>query len=117
MDPRELVALVLRHHDLAASQVVKDATREGYSWADAPAPDFAGPRCRAVYAGLVELFAWRQGREPPSWTASVGPAPAPVYLSRDARASSLLRKWLEEDSPAPLKSRNVFAFGQCLDVL
>jgi len=117
MVPRELVLAVLRHDDLSASQFVKDAKRAGFSWADAPAPDFAGPRARAVYAGLVELFAARQGRKPPEWTAAVGAAPAPVYLASGARSSRAMRRVLEEDSPAPLKRRNVFAFGQCLDVI
>ncbi len=121
MVPRDLVLAVLRHDGLSARQFVKDAKRAKFSWADAPAPDFTGPRARAVYAGLVELFAARQGREPPEWTASVGAAPAAVYLAKGARGSAreskVLRRWLEEDSPAPLKKRNVFAYGQYLDVL
>ncbi len=117
MDPRELVLAVLRHDDLSARQLVKNGKREGFVWAEAPAVDFAEPRELAVYAGLVELFAEREGRSPPGWTAGVGAAPAPVYLMRAARSSAIVRRWLEADSPAPLQSRNGVALGQYLDVL
>jgi hypothetical protein len=117
MNPRELLLAVLRRDDLSARQLVKDAAREGFSWTDAPAPDFRGPRARAVYAGVVELLAARKGQRPPSWTASVGPAPAAVYLVTGARKSPSMRRMVEQDSPAPLKRRNVLAPGQYLDVL
>jgi hypothetical protein len=112
MNPRELVLAVLRRHDLSARQLVKDAAREGFSWADAPAPDFRGRRARAAYAGLVELFAERKGQQPPEWTAGVAAAPRPVYL-----VSRSMRRMVERDSPAPLKRRNVLAPAQYLEVL
>jgi hypothetical protein len=117
MNPRELVTAVVRGRDLSARQIVKDARRAGFSWANAPAPDFGGPRTRAVYAALVELFASREGQQPPAWTATVGAAPAPVVLVRSAKTSKTMRRMVEHDSPAPLKKRNVFATSQFLDVL
>jgi hypothetical protein len=117
MNPRELVFAALRDDDLRLRQIVKDAKRDGYLWANAPAPDFRGPRVRAVYAGLVELFAARQGHAPPAWTAGVGAAPKPVVLVHAAKKSKAMRRLVERDSPAPLKSRNVLATGQYLDVV
>jgi hypothetical protein len=117
MDPRELVLAALRHDDLSARQLVKDGKEEGFVWAEAPALDFVEPNARAVYAGLVELFAEREGLTPPAWTAEVGAAQTPVYLAKDAQTSKAVRQVVERDSPAPLKKRSVFAFGQYLDVL
>ena len=117
MNPRELVVAVLRRDDLWARQLVKDALREGFCWADAPPPDFRGARARAVYAGLVELFAARNGQKPPEWTARVGAAPAAVYLVPGARKSKRTQRMVERDSPAPLKKRNVLATAQYLEVM
>jgi hypothetical protein len=116
MNPRELVSAVVRN-DLTARQLVKDAARDGYSWAEAPAPDFRETRLRAVYASLVELFAARQGKAPPAWTKDVGPAPKPVFLVRRAKTSKALRRLSERDTPAPLKARNVLALAGYLNVL
>lgn len=117
MNPRDLLVAVLRGHDLAARQFVKDAARSSFSWANAPAPDFRYPRARAVYAGLVELLASREGQAAPEWTRDVPPAPKPVLLLREAKKSKALRRMVERDSPAPLKMRNVFAPSQYLDVI
>jgi hypothetical protein len=117
MNPRELVVAAVRFHDLTARQVMKDAAREDFSWSDAPAPDFPYERLRAVYAGLVELFAERQGRPPPAWTKDVGPAPKVLFLVRQAKHSKALRRMSEAETPAPLKSRNVRALADYLSVL
>jgi hypothetical protein len=117
MNPRELVVAAVRHHDLTVRQLVKDAAREAFSWSEAPAPDFSQTRLRAVYAGLVELFAERQGQAPPAWTKEVGPAPKTLFLVRQAKTSKALRRMSEAETPAPLKSRNVRALADYLDVL
>jgi hypothetical protein len=89
MNPRDLTVAVVRFNDLTARQLVKDAAREGFSWADAPAPDFRGPRLRAVYAPLVELFADRQGKAPPGGRRTS--APRPRRFSSYARPRSRRR--------------------------
>jgi|SRR5580704_436996 hypothetical protein len=117
MNPRELVVAAVRFHDLTARQLVKDAAREEFSWSEAPAPDFSQRRLLAVYAGLVELLAERQGKPPPAWTKDVGPAPALLFLVRQVKHSKALRRMSEAETPAPLKSRNVRALANYLDVL
>lgn len=117
INPRELVVAVLRGRDLTARQLVKDAARASFSWTEAPPPDFRGPRARAVYAGLVELFASRQGKSPPEWTRDVPPAPKSVVLLALARKCKVALRMVERDTPVPLKSRNVLATRQYLDVL
>jgi hypothetical protein len=116
MNPRELVSAVLRHDDLTARQFVKDAKRAGFSWEEAPAPDLSDDEThRAVYASLVELLAGRNGETAPAWTRHVGAAPKPVFLMGEK--SFVLRAAYAEQSPSPLKSRNVIASPDYLDVL
>lgn len=117
MNPRELVLAALRGDDLSVRQVVKDAARASFSWADAPAPDFPYPRARAVYAAIVELLATRGGQPPPLWTRDVGAAPAPVFLVRAAKRSPALRRTVERETPAPLMKRNVLATAQYLNLV
>ena len=117
MNPRDLTLALLRGDDLTARQGVKDAARAGFSWSQAPAPDFKGPRGRAAYAAVVELLASRAGQAPPTWTGSVGDAPAPLFLVRAAKRSKALRSESRNSTPEPLKKRNVFALRDYLDVL
>jgi hypothetical protein len=117
MNPRELVLAALRGDDLSVRQQVKEASREGFRWTDAPAPEFAGRRAQAVYASLVELFASRAGQTPPAWTARVGKAPAPLFLVRAAKRSRAMRRESLSGTPESLKKRNVFALPDYLDVL
>jgi hypothetical protein len=118
LNPRELVVAALRDiddSDLTVCQIVKDAARAGFSWSDAPPPDFPYVRARAVYASLVDLLAWRNGDDPPTWTRGIGPAPAPVFLVRSAkRCPFFLRLTLM--TPACMAERNVFALPDYMDL-
>ena len=118
LNPRELVVAALRDFedsDLTVCQIVKDAARAGFSWSDAPPPDFSYVRARAVYASLVELLAWRNGDDPPAWTRDVGPAPAPVFLVREAKHSPFFLR-LTLMTPACMAERNVFAMPDYMDL-
>ena len=117
MNPRELTAAILRRDDLSARQMVKDAKRLGFSWANAPAPDFSSRGARAVYAGIVELMADRNGQVPPAWTCDVPASPAPLFLVHATKKSKGLRRDSLSGTPDPLKKRNVFALPDYLDVL
>ena len=115
MDPRDFTLALLRGDDTAARQVVKDAKRVGFSWSQAPAPDFKGPRGRAAYASVVELLATRAGHVPPSWTASVEAAPAPIFLV--CKESKVMRRESLATTPECMRKRNVFALSEYLNVL
>ena len=115
LDPRELTLAALRDDDLDVSQLVKDAVRAGYRWADAPPPNFPQRRLRAVYAALVELFALRDGFQPPAWTTEVEPAPAPVYLMPGTRRSPSQRRYSTLTTPVTMRRRNVYAVRDYLD--
>ncbi len=115
LDPRELTLAALRDDDLDARQLVKDAVRSGYRWAEAPPPNFPQRRLRAVYAALVELFALRDGFQPPAWTKDVEAAPAPVYLLPGTRSSTSQRRYSTLTTPVTMRQRNVFAVRDYLD--
>jgi len=118
LNPRELVIAALRDiddSDLTVCQIIKDAARAGFSWSDAPPPDFPYVRARAVYASLVELLAWRNGDDPPTWTKDVGPAPAPVFLVRSAKHCPFFLR-LTLMTPACMTERNVFALPDYMDL-
>jgi len=115
LDQKKLTLAALRDDDLDVRQLVKDAVRAGYRWADAPPPNFPHRRLRAVYAALVELFAMRDGFQPPDWTKSVEPAPAPVYLMPGTRSSARARRYSALTTPVTMRNRNVFAVRDYLD--
>jgi hypothetical protein len=117
MNPRNLVLAALRGDDLSVRQYVKDAARAGFSWASAPPPDFGFPRARAVYASLVELLASRANETAPAWTSSVGGAPRPLFLVRQAKKSKALKHESMANTPEALTKRNVFALRDYLAVL
>ena len=117
MNPRDLVLAALHGDDLTARQFVKDAAREGFSWTTAPAPESLDAQECAVHASLVELMAARANQPAPAWTSGVGPSPSPVFLVRHAETSAAFRRDSLENTPEPLKKRNVFAVRDYLDVL
>jgi hypothetical protein len=114
MDPRKLVSAVLQNDDLTARQFVKDAKRAAFSWGHAPELVFATQRERAVYAGLVELLADRNGETPPDWARRVGQAPESVFLM--GANSPVWQRVYQARAPASLKAHNVFADSDYLDV-
>jgi hypothetical protein len=50
-------------------------------------------------------------------TRDVGAAPAPVFLVRMAKTSKALRRALEQETPTPLKKRDVLATAQYLSLV
>ena len=116
MNLSELVVAAMNGDDLAARQWVKDAARLGLDFSTVPVPDGLSSDAIAVAAALVELLARRQNREPPAWVFSAGRASGPIYLLSQAMSSPALRRWCEEDSPEPLRARNVYALRDYLRV-
>ena len=116
MDLRDLVQALLRRDALTARQWVADAGRESMVWSDVPRPVGWTALELAVAAGVVELLASRADQIPPQWTATVGEAPAPVYLVRAAETMPRLRRLCETEGPEPLRWRHVFAPPEFLTI-
>jgi hypothetical protein len=111
MNPRDLVLAALNGEDLRVRQWVKRAARLKLDYSLLPAPEGLTPDQLAVAAGMVELLAQRSGQSSPAWTRDAGCASHAVYLVPSA---ARVRRWAEQ-TPAPLKSRNVFATPDYLD--
>lgn len=109
MELRDLVEALLARDALRARQWAADAAREGVVWADMPRPIGWSAQEMAVAAGVVELFASRSHQTSPSWTATVGCAPDPVYLVRAAETMPRLRLACETEGPEPLRVRRIYA--------
>jgi len=116
MNLTDLVVAAMMGDDLTARQWVKDAARHGLNFSAISLPEGMTPDALAVAAALVELLARRQNREPPAWVFSAGRASGPIYLLPQAMSSPALRRWCEEDSPEPLRARNVYALRDYLRV-
>jgi hypothetical protein len=62
-----------------------------------------------VAAGLVELLANRTNQAVPEWVETVGQADQPYFLVRSALRMPRLRRDCEQNSPEPLRKRNLYA--------
>jgi hypothetical protein len=115
MELSDIVRVVLAGDLLAARQWVTDAKRSGLNWERLPEPAADGVEL-AVAAGLVELFAERDGTKPPDWTANVG-AQAELMVI-DPGLENMPRSFAHAKAhgPAPLRRRNLVAPPDFLDV-
>ena len=109
MDLRDLVEALLARDALKARQWAADAAREAVIWTEVPLHVGWSELELAVAAGIVELFASRSQQAPPSWTATIGCAPDPLYLVRAAETMPRLRRSCETEGPTPLRVRRIYA--------
>ena len=72
-------------------------------------PNSRDQRVLALSAALVQLLAERLGQRSPDWTGQVHALQEPLYLLRSAATMPRLRRLCEEQSPGPLRRRNLFA--------
>jgi hypothetical protein len=77
--------------------------------ADLPRPATSDARVLCVCAAVVELLAERFGCDAPSWTQSVGALSQPFVLIPSMRAYPDSIKAMVNDTPEPLRKRNLIA--------
>jgi hypothetical protein len=94
---------------LALRSLVQDWLGAGVPLAEIPCPVTRDPAVLAVAASLAELFAERTGQPAPAWTSVVSGLPEARFLLRSAATMKRLRRMCEEESPLPLKRRNLYA--------
>lgn len=101
-----------RDEDRPLRGAVMEFLRQNRNLSVVPRPNTKDGAVLAVAASLLELFAQRSGQAPPGWTAEIGPLPTPIYLVKEVigpATAKALRRSAEENSPSPLKSRNILA--------
>lgn len=94
---------------LAARSLAQDWLAGHPRVADELPPTSSDVRVRAAAASLAEMFADRLAQPPPAWAAAIAPLDEPFYLLAAARTMSRLRRLCEEQSPAALRRRKLFA--------
>lgn len=116
MDVPELVHALLAGDLLAARQWVADAQRTSFPWTRLEQPVDLNDHEMSVAAAMVELLASRAGATPPPWTRTIGAVRDLLVL--DPGLEKLPRSFARAKStaPEPLRSRNMVALPDFLDV-
>lgn len=110
MTSLEEIARTALHGDpLTLRSLVQDWLGSSPCLAEVACPATSDPAVLAVSAALAELFAECTGQSAPAWTSAVSGLPEATFLVRSAATMKHLRRMCEEESPWPLKRRNLFA--------
>lgn len=110
MQPLEKIALgILEGDALEVRSLLQQWLAASPRLCAEPEPSSCDPKVRAVAAGVLELLCERLEQRPPSWVAAVEPLRNPVYLVKAALKSDRMRTRVENESPPPLRKRNLFA--------
>ncbi len=109
MNVETIAESILEGEALLARSLIQDWLSFRPDLSGEPFPKTSDGRVLALSAALVELFAERLGQRSPDWTRQVSALKEPVYLLRSVTRMPRLRKLCEEQSPAPLRRRNLFA--------
>ena len=109
----DLVQAILAERDLEVRQLVMDLQDNTQSFSNVAKPDTQNPEELVVAAALVELFAMRRGERrgelPPSWTQQIAGLDKPLYLLGDPNRYPRFYARCVQESPEPLKRRNLIA--------
>lgn len=81
---------------------------------EVPYPETTDSRTLSVAAGLLELLSIRYSQEPPNWTSTIGGLPEPFFIRKSAVKNQRLREICLNESPEPLKKRNIFSSANFL---
>lgn len=118
MTPLEQIAAqILANNPLEVRSLVQDYLRHARPLWLERAPTSDDQQIRAVTAAIAELIAVRTAQKAPAWTSQIGRLPAPVYLVEAATRSPRMRARIEQESPEPLRKRNVFAPSSYLEII
>jgi hypothetical protein len=116
MEIHDIVSALLAGDLLTARQWVADARRAHMDWERLVQPRGLSDREMSVAAGIAELLAARMGATPPAWTKTVGAVRELLIL--DPGLEKMPRSFARAKfaGPEPLRSRNIVALPDFLDV-
>jgi hypothetical protein len=95
--------------DIKLDLLLDEFLRSNPVLADVEKPDTENIRTLAVCASFLELFAIRYDQKPPNWTSGIGALEEPYFIQPIAITSKWFREWCFQNSPEPLKKRNIYA--------
>ena len=116
MDLRELVRALLAGDLLTARQWVADAQRTHVRWERLEQPGTLDAREMSVAAAIVELLAARSGGTAPLWTKAFGALEEPLVLDPGLEQMPRSFALAKAAGPEPLRTRNLIALPDFLDV-
>ena len=117
MNVSDLTDSLFQDDLLAARQWVKDARSQSLRFATLPPPAGLDDARYAAAAGLVELFAKRNGEQPPEWAVQAPAAPRDVWLDKGLLAVPSLKAHAERHAPEALRRRRLFALPDFLSTV
>ena len=118
MTPLEQIAAqILAKNPLEVRSLMQDYLRRGTPLRLEHAPTSCDLHVCVIAAAIAELIAARTAQQAPAWVNQIGKLPTPVYLVEAASKSAKMRARIEQESPEPLRKRNVFAPPGYLEML
>ena len=111
----QLAEAAMNRESLLLRSLAQDWLRGRQRFDLIPRPNLTDRNLMAIAASLVEMFAERAGHAAPAWTKDAPPATHPLFLLREAQNMKRLRKLCEEQSPAALRRRHIFATPNFLE--
>lgn len=113
-DFNEIVKAAVSRDNLWLRGAVQEFVRLRPRLVDIAKPEVESTLEIVVAAGIMELLAMRLNQEAPSWTGEIGGLSEPFYLATVAERMPFTRRLCEEESPEPLRNRNLLAPPQFL---
>ncbi len=114
---RELAEALLARDDFRLRLLTQGWLRQSPRFSMVTAPETDDPRILVAAAALVELLAGRFNQPPPTWTTSSGSLGEPFFALPWAERPGFTRDLCLNESPEPLKRRNIFAPPNFLEMV
>ena len=111
---KEIVDAVICRDHLWMRGALQEFIRTRPVLASIPKPTTADDFELVIAAGIMELLALRLNQEGPAWPADVGGLTEPFFLVSAAERMPNTKRMCEEESPEPLRKRNLLAPPQFL---
>jgi hypothetical protein len=94
--------------------VVDHFIRENPTLSNVPRPLSNNPLELALAASIIEWLAMQKWQNPPAWATEVAGVKMPYFLGCDEFTDQNILDELHEQSPEPLRKRNLFALRSFL---
>ena len=114
LDFHEIIKAAVSRNNLWLRGAVQEFIRLRPRLCDIAKPETKNDLELVVAAGIMELLALRLNQSAPSWTGEVGGLSEPFFLVAVAEQMPYTRRLCEEESPEPLRKRNLLAPPQFL---
>jgi hypothetical protein len=113
----EIAHALLERDDFKLRLFVQAWLREHPRFIDTPEPVVDDSRIGSAAAAIVELLALRASQAAPPWTVKYNGLAEPFFVMRRAERPGFTRDLCLNESPEPLRRRNIFAPPNFLEMV